>query len=292
MRTLPETRNPPAVIRWPGSGTPYTGPFGARMLRTPIPSSGGITSTIRRQSAIVRSIACRCSAVVSSSCINGASGSGQASGLFRCAEYLPRLDFPRIMPKNPSVREALDAIVDDYRHRGDVPRLLDQVAALSAAAPTAELIAAADHYREMHEVAGPIYEVVVDREPENARALVALANAFWLTGRGPEVVGELASRAIAADPSNRGAWHLWALSEGDQRPRVQRWQQVVTRFPDDQLAQANLADNAASLASAENDPVAMKLAIATYEVLLVSATQPAQKTALEGALRTLKNWKV
>jgi len=196
------------------------------------------------------------------------------------------------MPKNPSVREALDALVDDYRHRGDVPRLLDQVAALSAAAPTAELIAAADHYREMHEVAGPIYEVVVDREPENARALVALANAFWLTGRGPEVVGQLASRAIAADPSNRGAWHLWALSEGDQRPRVQRWQQVVTRFPDDLLAQANLADNAASLASAENDPVAMKLAIATYEVLLVSATQPAQKTALEGALRTLKNWRV
>jgi hypothetical protein len=196
------------------------------------------------------------------------------------------------MSTNPTVREALDAIVDDYRHRGDVPRLLDQVAALSAAAPTAELIAAAAHYREMHEVAGPIYEVIVDREPENAPALVALANAFWLTGRGPEVVGQLASRAIAADPTNRGAWHLWALSEGDQRPRVQRWLQVVTRFPEDQLAQANLADNAASLASAENDPVAMKLAIATYEVLLVSATLPAQKTALEGALRTLKNWKV
>ncbi len=196
------------------------------------------------------------------------------------------------MSTNPTVREALDAIVDDYRHRGDVPRLLDQVAALSAAAPTAELIAATDHYREMHEVAGPIYEVIVDREPENAPALVALANAFWLTGRGPEVVGQLASRAIAADPTNRGAWHLWALSEGDQRPRLQRWRQVVTRFPEDQLAQANLADNAASLASAENDPVAMKLAIATYEVLLVSATQPAQKTALEGALRTLKNWKV
>jgi hypothetical protein len=195
------------------------------------------------------------------------------------------------MTKNPSVREALDAIVHDYRHRGDVPRLLDQVAALSATAPTAELLAAADHYREMHEVAGPIYEVIVEREPDNAPALVALANAFWLTGRGPEVVGDLASRAIAADPSNRGAWHLWALSESDQRPRVQRWQQVVTRFPDDQLAQANLADNAASLASAEDDPVAMKLAIATYEVLLLSATHQAQKSALEGALRTLKQWK-
>ena len=196
------------------------------------------------------------------------------------------------MPPTSSVRDALDAIVNEYRHRGDVPRLLDQVAALSAASPTADLIAAAGHYREMHEVAGPIYEVIVEREPENAPALVALANAFWLTGRGPEVVGQFASRAIAADPANRGAWHLWALSEGAQRQRVQRWQQVVTRFPDDQLAQANLADNAASLASAENDPVAMKLAIATYEVLLDSATQPAQKTALESALRTLKNWKV
>ena len=193
---------------------------------------------------------------------------------------------------DPSVRTQLDSIVHEYRQSGDVARLLDRVSALSAAASTAELSTAAEAYREMHEVSGPIYEVIVEREPQNARAIVALANAFWLTGRGPDVVGALASRAIGADPTNRGAWHLWALSESSQRQRVQRWQQVVSRFPDDQLAQATLADNASSLASAENDPVAMKLAIATYEGLLISASHPDQKKALEGALSTLRKWTV
>ena len=192
----------------------------------------------------------------------------------------------------PTVRTQLDSIVHEYRQSGDVARLLDRVSALSAAASTDELATAAEAYREMHEVSGPIYEVIVEREPQNARAIVALANAFWLTGRGPDVVGALASRAIGADPTNRGAWHLWALSESSQRQRVQRWQQVVSRFPDDQLAQATLADNASSLASAENDPVAMKLAIATYEGLLISASHPDQKKALEGALSTLRKWTV
>ena len=193
---------------------------------------------------------------------------------------------------DPTVRTQLDAIVHEYRQSGDVARLLDRVSALFAAASTAELSTAAEAYREMHEVSGPIYEVIVEREPQNARAIVGLANAFWLTGRGPEVVGALASQAIAADPTNRGAWHLWALSESSQRQRVQRWQQVVARFPDDQLAQATLADNASSLASAENDPVAMKLAIATFEGLLVSASHPDQKTALENALSTLRKWTI
>lgn len=193
---------------------------------------------------------------------------------------------------DPSVRTQLDSIVLEYRQSGDVARLLDRVSALSAVASTAELSTAAEAYREMHEVSGPIYEVIVEREPQNAKAIVALANAFWLTGRGPEVVGALASQAIAADPKNRGAWHLWALSESSQRQRVQRWQQVVARFPGDQLAQATLADNASSLASAENDPVAMKLAIATYEGLLSSASHADQKKALEGALSTLRKWTV
>jgi len=193
---------------------------------------------------------------------------------------------------DPSVRTQLDSIVHEYRQSGDVARLLDRVSALSAAASTAELSTAAEAYREMHEVSGPIYEVIVEREPQNARAIVALANAFWLTGRGPDVVGALASQAIAADPTNRGAWHLWALSESSQRQRVQRWQQVVARFPDDQLAQATLADNASSLASAENDPVAMKLAIATYEGLLSSVSHADQKKALESALSTLRKWTV
>ncbi len=188
------------------------------------------------------------------------------------------------------VRARLDAAVHEYHHRGDVARLLESLERISASASTAELVSAVEPYREMHEVAGPIYEVIVEREPNDARAIVTLANAYWLTGRGPEVVSELASRALAADPSNRAARHLWALAESSPRSRVKRWQQISTRFPEDELAKANLADNAAALAGAENDPVALKLAISTYESLLATASHPAQRAALESALKTLKNW--
>lgn len=192
--------------------------------------------------------------------------------------------------KETSVRARLDAVVHEYHQRGDVARLLESLAQLAATASTEELVTAVEPYREMHEVAGPIYEVIVQREPENARAIVTLANAYWLTGRGPDVVSDLASRALTADPSNRAAWHLWALSESSPRSRVNRWQQITARFPDDELAKANLADNAAALAGAENDPVALKLAVATYESLLATASHPAQRAALENALKTLKNW--
>ena len=202
-----------------------------------------------------------------------------------------------MVPQNSStdeqdVRARLDATVHEYHQRGDVARLLESLDRIAKSASTEELVTAVEAYREMHEVAGPIYEVIVAREPENARAIVALANAYWLTGRGPDVVSDLASRALAADPSNRAAWHLWALSESSPRSRVQRWQQITVRFPDDLLAKANLADNAAALAGAENDPVALKLAIATYESLLAIAKEPAQRAALESALKTLKNWSV
>jgi hypothetical protein len=200
-----------------------------------------------------------------------------------------------MVTNNPSteesdVRARVDATVHEYHQRGDVPRLLESLSRIASDASTEELISAVEPYREMHEVAGPIYEVIVDREPDNARAIVTLANAYWLTGRGPDVVSDLASRALAADPSNRAAWHLWALSESSPRTRVKRWQQISARFPDDELAKANLADNAAALAGAENDPVALKLAIATYESLLSTATQTAQRAALENALKTLRNW--
>lgn len=191
-----------------------------------------------------------------------------------------------------AVRAALGAIVDQYQQRGDVPRLLEQLTALAETSPTDGLLDAVEQYREMHEVAGPIYEVLAERLPNDAMVLVKLANAYWLTGRGPEVVGELASRALAADPENRGAWHLWALTETSPRQRTQRWQQVTTRFPDDQLAKANLADNAAALAGAENDTVALKLAISTYESLLATTSSDAQRAALGSALKTLRNWKV
>lgn len=131
----------------------------------------------------------------------------------------------------------------------------------------------------------------VEENPNDAHKLIALANAYWLSGRGPEPVSDLASRAIAADPDNRAGWHLWALSESDPRQRLGRWQQVSERFPEDDLARANVADNAAALAGAEHDYDALDLAIATYEQLLATATHREQREALDSALRILRGWK-
>jgi len=135
-------------------------------------------------------------------------------------------------------------------------------------------------------------EKAVDENPNDAKALVALANAYWLSGHGPEAVGDLASRAIAADPQNRAGWHLWALAESDPRARLGRWQQVSERFPTDDLARANVADNAAALAGAEHDYDALDLAIATYEQLLATATAREQREALDNALRSLRGWRL
>jgi hypothetical protein len=137
----------------------------------------------------------------------------------------------------------------------------------------------------------PALEKDVRENPNDARKLVALANAYWLSGRGPEATGELASRAIAADPGNRAGWHLWALSESDPRRRLGRWQQVSERFPKDDLARANVADNAAALAGAEHDYDALDLAIATYEQLLATAEHREQRDALDAAIRNLRGWK-
>lgn len=183
----------------------------------------------------------------------------------------------------------LTAIVASYQEDGSTPRLLDSLATLARQAPTDELFEAADAFAAMPEVLGPLMEVVVDREPEHARALVRLANAYWLTGRGPDVVGELASRAITADPSHRGAWHLWALTESEPRARMTRWMQVTERFPDDDLARANLADNAASVGAAEDDPVALRLALDTFGELRKRAPHPAQRVALDQAIDALRN---
>ena len=182
----------------------------------------------------------------------------------------------------------LSAIVDQYQAQGDLPRLLEALSALAADTPTDQLYAAADAHAGMPEVLGPLMEVVVDREPAHAPALVRLANAYWLTGRGPDVVGDLASRALAADPLNRGAWHLWALTETDPRGRMQRWLQVTERFPLDELAKANLADNAASVGSTEDDPVALKLALDTFAALRLTARHPQQVEALDQAIHALR----
>jgi hypothetical protein len=191
-------------------------------------------------------------------------------------------------PADPAA--ALAAAVDEYRRRGDIGALLDQVQAVARTADPDALLAAAAPYRDLAEVVIPVYERVVAVRTDDAQAMVVLANAYWLTGRGADVVGRLAGRAIAADAGNRGAWHLWALAEPDPRARMERWQQVANRFPADQLARAALADNAASLAGAEHDPLALDLAVRTYEGLWAEASRDEERRALEETITKLKGW--
>lgn len=186
----------------------------------------------------------------------------------------------------------LPTILDEYAAHGNVAELRRRLEAAVQGVPGDALRAAVEPYRDNPEVIAPVYERIVELEPTNAQALVILANAWWLQGRGPEPVGELAGRAIAADASHRGAWHLWALSESDPRRRVQRWLQVSERFPADDLALAAMADNAAAVAGAEHDYEMLDLAIAGFERLLERAPQPAQRDAVEHALRSLRGWRL
>jgi hypothetical protein len=184
----------------------------------------------------------------------------------------------------------LSAAVSTYTASNDYGALLERLLALADVTDPEVLAAAAEPYLALPEVAGPLYERIVAARPHDSRALVILANSYWLTGRGAEATGELAARALAADPGNRGAWHLWALTEGVPRERMMRWKQVVERFPEDDLARASLADNATSLASGERDREALQIAIRSYEMLRRKATDPAQRAAVERALETLRSW--
>jgi hypothetical protein len=168
--------------------------------------------------------------------------------------------------------ERIAAHLAEYERTDNLGAFLDAMRSLSESADADALVQAAEPYRERLEVVIPIYERVVALRPGDARAMVTLANAYWLTGRGPDVVGELAERARAADPQNRAAWHLWALSESDVRSRTDRWRQVSEAFPADQLA--------------------LDLAIATYEGLLKESISPTQTRALQQTLETLRSWKL
>jgi hypothetical protein len=184
----------------------------------------------------------------------------------------------------------LSAAVASYHDTNNYAVLLERLLEVAEATEPEALAAAAEPYLAIPEVSGPLYERIVAARPHDARALVILANSYWLTGRGADATGELAARALAIDPSNRGAWHLWALTESVPRERMMRWRQVVERFPDDDLARASLADNATSLASGERDREALQLAIRSYEILRRKATDPEQRAAVERALKTLRSW--
>jgi hypothetical protein len=186
---------------------------------------------------------------------------------------------------------SLGQALAEYHSVGDPELLRERLQAAAQNAMPDAIVVAAERYRDDPHVIAPLYEVVVAAQPQNARALVILANAYWLQGRGPTVVAELANRAIEADPNNRGAWHLWALSESDPRNRVARWQQVSARFPADNLALAAVADNAASVAGAEHDYEMLDLAIATFEALHERSESADQRKAVETALTSLRGWK-
>ncbi|HJU66627.1 MAG TPA: hypothetical protein VJ650_00165 [Gemmatimonadaceae bacterium] len=190
------------------------------------------------------------------------------------------------------VHREITAAVDAYRVDANIAQLLERIEHAAHAVDPDTLAAAVEPFREMPEVAGPAYEHIVAAKPDDARALVILANAYWLAGRGPEHVATLATRAIAADPTHRGAWHLWALTESDLRSRVGRWRQVAARFPEDLLARATLADNAASLASTDHDREALDLAIETYTELRAVAQRGEEKQALDRAIETLRTWRI
>ena len=190
------------------------------------------------------------------------------------------------------LRERIEAALARYDRDDDLGALMDTVRDLARNSDVDLLADAADPFRDRPEITIPVYEEIVGRRPDDARALVVLANAYWLTGRGPDVVGELATRARAKDPGNRAAWHLWALAESDVRSRMERWQRVAEQFPEDKLARAALADNAASVAGAEHDPLALDLAIRTFEGLWQEEPTPTQRRALEETLEKLRAWRL
>jgi hypothetical protein len=192
--------------------------------------------------------------------------------------------------QDPAAR--LETIVEDYRQHDNLGALFDSLRALARETAPDLLLEISRPFRDIPEVVIPIFESITERLPGDAQSLVVLANAYWLTGRGPETVGRLANRARELDHENRGAWHLYALSESDPRARMDRWREVTIKFPSDQLARAALADNAASVAGAEHDPLALDLAVATYESLLNDSTSSQQKKALRETIATLKKWKI
>ncbi len=185
----------------------------------------------------------------------------------------------------------LAAAIDQYRQQGNPVELTRRLVHLANGATADALVELAEPYRDDPNIMAPIYEEIVREQPMNSRALVILANAYWLQGRGPADVGRLAARAIESDPANRGAWHLWALSESDPRERVVRWEQVAQRFADDDLALANVADNASAVAGAESDYAMLDLAVRSYEMLLARSEVKEQHDAVETALRALKGWR-
>src|SRR5690606_1333265 len=82
---------------------------------------------------------------------------------------------PPMQAPPSDISAALAGAVHEYRAHANIAALLGSIDEIAAAATADALVVAAEPYRDIPEVAGPIYEKVVAEQPENARALVILA---------------------------------------------------------------------------------------------------------------------
>src|SRR5215208_3263379 len=92
----------------------------------------------------------------------------------------------RMLSSSPDVRAELADAFAEYQASANVAQLLARLQEIASLAPTPDALAdAAEPFRQIPEVAGPLYERIVAERPTDARALVILASAYWLSGRGP-----------------------------------------------------------------------------------------------------------
>src|SRR5689334_11750731 len=82
----------------------------------------------------------------------------------------------------------LAQVVEEYRRTANIGTLVDRVRALASRTDPEKLARVARAYVNMPEVVIPAFEHIVAKCPGDAQAMVVLANAYWLTGRGTEVV--------------------------------------------------------------------------------------------------------
>src|SRR5215475_12464297 len=94
-----------------------------------------------------------------------------------------------------SVEDTIAVYVDAYRRSNDVGQLLDDLRSFASGLSAADAKAAAEPFRDLPEVVIPLYEHVTAVAPNDAQAMVILANSYWLAGRGPDAVSKLAVRA-------------------------------------------------------------------------------------------------
>lgn len=81
------------------------------------------------------------------------------------------IDFTRMNTTPGGALSQLTSIVDEYRQKADLPRLLEALTSFAGRTSTDDIVAAADAHAGIPEVLGPLMEAVVDREPAHARAL-------------------------------------------------------------------------------------------------------------------------